>query len=237
MSALSCQELLLELLLMSAVLWGTTSLVGAQVVAPPAADAACDQTKVPQLLTDISTACTGYANGQQCSLACELAMAPAMLGDCKNSVTAIVGDGLAQTLAREWQACVGANAPADVAAAVSAAANCGDGVAPPVPAGSGHRRAQDAIDAVLAAFVAGDGSVCAMATALGTLPLPPAPPPCEDDPAWTDVMVGRGPCSSFATDREYYCSWGADAAGVTAAVACPVSCQSGCALTYDDCCA
>ena len=68
----------LELLLLSAVLWGTTSLVGAQVVAPPAADAACDQTKVPQLLTDISTACTGYANGQQCSLPCELAMAPAI---------------------------------------------------------------------------------------------------------------------------------------------------------------
>jgi hypothetical protein len=63
--------------------------------------------------------------------------------------------------------------------------------------------------------------------------------PCADDPAWTDVMVTGGPCSSFATDRDYYwyyCSRGADAAGVTAAVACPVSCQSGCALTYDDCC-
>ena len=60
--------------------------------------------------------------------------------------------------------------------------------------------------------------------------------PCADDPSWTDVMQSRGPCSSFATDREYYCSHGADAAGVTAAVACPVSCQSGCALTYDDCC-
>ena len=148
-----------------------TTLVGAQVVAPAPAPAyaSCDHLEVPQLLTDISTACTGYATGQQCSLACELAMAPAMLGDCKNSVTAIVGDGLAQTLAREWHACLGANAPADVAAAVSAASNCGGGTAPPVPGSSGHRRAQDAIDAVLAmlaAFVARDGSVCAMATAL-----------------------------------------------------------------------
>ena len=74
----------------------------------------------------------------------------------------------------------------------------------------------------------------------------PMSTPCEDDPAWTDVMVTGGACSSLTADREYsslmperllyYCSRGADAAGVTAAEACPILCESGCALTYDDCC-
>ena len=52
--------------------------------------------------------------------------------------------------------------------------------------------------------------------------------PCEDDPAWVDTRYGQtcdGGCPS-----------GVDAAGVTAAEACPVACQSGCSLTYDDCC-
>ena len=60
--------------------------------------------------------------------------------------------------------------------------------------------------------------------------------PCEDDPAWAD-QYGRT-CSSIASD-DYYrsqCSHYADEAGVTAAVACPVSCQSDCALTFDNCC-
>ena len=60
--------------------------------------------------------------------------------------------------------------------------------------------------------------------------------PCEDDPAWAD-QYGRT-CSSIASD-DYYrsqCSHYADEAGVSAVDACPVSCQNGCALTYDDCC-
>ena len=147
--------------------------------------------KIPQLFTDINTACTGYATGQ-CSLACELAMAPAMLGDCKTTFSAIVDqsegvpDGLAETTDRVWQTCLSSNAPADAAAAVSAAVGCGDGAAPPSPpAGGGHRRLQEAVDAVLAmltAFVTGDGSVCTMVSALAAPQLPPAPPPCEDDP-------------------------------------------------------
>ena len=67
------------------------------------------------------------------------------------------------------------------------------------------------------------------------------PPPCEDDPAWVDAQYGhtctymttnQDRCDGQSNDRHY-----ADAAGVTAAEACPVACQSGCALTYNDCCA
>ena len=175
-------------------------------------------------------------------------MAPAMLGDCKNSVTAIVDqseggnpDGLAQTTAREWQACLSANAPADVAAAVSAAVGCG-AAPPPAPAGGGHRRAQDIIDAVLAlltAFVLGDGSVCAMVAALAAPQSPPAPPPCEDDQAWR-ASAGRHrlTCVSLVGNPDYCTE--PDAAGVSAADACPIACQSGCylaLLAFDDCCA
>ena len=77
--------------------------------------------------------------------------------------------------------------------------------------------------------------------------------PCADDPAWVDadVLVDtvsghtlRHPddqdaftCSVFnVPDNRQYCSGYADAAGVTPSEACPVSCQSPCALTYDDCC-
>ena len=214
--------------------------VGAQwqFVAP--ADAGCDMAKwqaIPQMFTEINAACPGYATGQ-CSLACELAMAPAMLGDCKATFSAIVDqsegvpDGLAETTDRVWQTCLRSNAPADVAAAVSAVAGCG--AAPPSPpAGGGHRRLQDAIDAAIAmltALVTGDGSVCAMATALEisqTLP-------CEDNPAWVDAQYGRA-CSYMAAHQDQ-CDQYANAVGITAASACPVSCESGCALTYDDCC-
>ena len=68
--------------------------------------------------------------------------------------------------------------------------------------------------------------------------------PCADDPAWVNDRdpLYRAACSRFAARPDVYCSRAAnpdglaDAAGVTAAEACPVSCQSGCALTYDDCC-
>ena len=62
---------------------------------------------------------------------------------------------------------------------------------------------------------------------------------CEDDQTWVDAHDPDGggyPCSTFLAYPSE-CPNYADAAGVTAAVACPVSCQSGCALTYDDCCA
>ena len=66
---------------------------------------------------------------------------------------------------------------------------------------------------------------------------------CEDNPTWVDARYGYT-CSELPTATlhwsrshfESYCSQSADAAGVTAADACPVACQSGCALTFDDCC-
>ena len=73
--------------------------------------------------------------------------------------------------------------------------------------------------------------------------------PCEDDLTWTGVerpgsfgvhitvVTPGGPCSSFMghgiTD---YRHGAANAAGVTAADACPIVCRSGCLLTFDDCC-
>ena len=61
--------------------------------------------------------------------------------------------------------------------------------------------------------------------------------PCVDDPVWVSSLNGMT-CADFVDDIEDLCSssWAADAAGVTAEETCPVSCQSGCALTYDDCC-
>ena len=74
--------------------------------------------------------------------------------------------------------------------------------------------------------------------------------PCEDDPAWeVDPCEDDGDtcmvtCISFSRmqNRDHAgvmqaCSQLTDAAGVTAQDACPNSCQNGCALTYDDCCA
>ena len=61
---------------------------------------------------------------------------------------------------------------------------------------------------------------------------------CEDDPAWA-ADWSSDLCSVFdvPTMRQYCTdSRAVNAAGVTAADACPVSCQSGCAITYDDCC-
>ena len=63
--------------------------------------------------------------------------------------------------------------------------------------------------------------------------------PCADDPAWVtnDQFPHGDPCSFFDNpDNRPYCSQVVDAAGVTASEACPVSCQSPCTLTYDDCC-
>ena len=61
--------------------------------------------------------------------------------------------------------------------------------------------------------------------------------PCADDPAWVTNDQHGDPCSFFDNpDNRPYCSQVADAAGVTASEACPVSCQSPCTLTYDDCC-
>lgn len=139
---------------------GTSFVVGLLLLASRAAaqdqflmpaDLDCDLTKIPALLQDINTECTGYATGQ-CSLDCTLAMAPAMLGDCKYSIRGMIDqseggggspDGLAQTMDREWTTCLSTNANADVAAAVSVAAGCaGGGPPPPPPSGGGHRRAE-----------------------------------------------------------------------------------------------
>ena len=59
--------------------------------------------------------------------------------------------------------------------------------------------------------------------------------PCADDPAWVTNDQEAFTCSAFNDNRQY-CSQAADAAGVTASEACPIACQSPCALTYDDCC-
>ena len=68
---------------------------------------------------------------------------------------------------------------------------------------------------------------------------------CMDDPAWSSTTPGLEhlTCPYFHARVEghpryfVYCSQAANAAGVTAAEACPNACQSGCAVTYDDCCA
>ena len=54
---------------------------------------------------------------------------------------------------------------------------------------------------------------------------------CADDPAWISQQYSAG-CAEV--ENGLSCS-AADASGVTAAEACPIACQSGCALTFDDC--
>lgn len=67
---------------------------------------------------------------------------------------------------------------------------------------------------------------------------------CEDDLTWGTVMnaddgtpAGRVTCSDFMGEQEdCFDDDAVDAAGVTAAIACPITCQSDCSVTYDDCC-
>ena len=61
--------------------------------------------------------------------------------------------------------------------------------------------------------------------------------PCVDDPVWVSSQNGKT-CADFVGHVSDWCSssWAADAVGFTAGEACPVACQSGCLLTYDDCC-
>ena len=60
--------------------------------------------------------------------------------------------------------------------------------------------------------------------------------PCEDDPSFSSA---RSYYSCAAVGSEGYCDsdYYADAlTGVLPSEACPISCHSGCSLTYDDCC-
>ena len=61
---------------------------------------------------------------------------------------------------------------------------------------------------------------------------------CEDDVSWTctNRYAGEVGCSYFANHRDFCTeSWAVDASGVPASEACPITCNSGCTLTYDSC--
>ena len=69
---------------------------------------------------------------------------------------------------------------------------------------------------------------------------------CEDDADWASDSFPDRTCSWLASQQcEYNCnynqkydceaSWAVNAAGTTAVEACPMSCNSGCTLTYDSC--
>jgi hypothetical protein len=60
---------------------------------------------------------------------------------------------------------------------------------------------------------------------------------CEDDPNWVAIPTGNWPgatCAWYSNNPGSYCGAGTDASGVTAQVACPVACRSGCFLDDND---
>ena len=59
---------------------------------------------------------------------------------------------------------------------------------------------------------------------------------CEDDPDWEDHVYGIGGCAAITPNGyQEYCGELADGEGVSASEACPASCGTGCALTFDSC--
>jgi hypothetical protein len=164
--------------------------VAAQEPPPPflrPADPSCELTKINGLFADANAACPGFAQAQ-CPPVCALAMAPVAYGDCRNSIAGIIDqseqvsgspNGLAETVQRQTTACVSDNTPTTLAAAAAAAQGCaGGGLA------GGAGRSQDEgnerveNEALLTAFAAADGSVCALAeellappTAVSSVPL------------------------------------------------------------------
>jgi hypothetical protein len=257
----------------------------AQMLMP--ADPNCDYTKINPLFDDVNAACSADQAAGRCSATCAAAMAPAMLGECKLTMESIIDqseqggspDGLAQTLHTEWELCTNVDS-VELAANLSLAAGCGGTPPPPLPvAGNGHRRTQTVAEqqrsnvAMLAAFAAGNGSVCAMIAEASAVELhAEPPPPCEDDVNYVMDMIsysatdihgypircsaseaiaarrsgasecyGRREihhtevCSDFALPSTSCRNRATNAAGVLAADACPISCGTGCFLTYDDC--
>jgi hypothetical protein len=209
----------------------------------------CDARRLPLLMSDADAACPNYAR-RECSVECAMAMAPLQLGGCRDTVrqTANASPLLGQ-LDAVWAACLRGDDTflRELGEELGSEQACPGFSRLEGNVHDGHRRNQAAgnpIEELLAAYVPAEASgrvqdptLCALVApytpAAKPPPTRPAPPPCVDDPEFTDALYGND-CMGFATNREY-CTMLSDARGRTAAEACPTSCGSGCALTYDNC--
>ena len=120
----------------------------------------CEMPKVTAILQDTNAACDqGFYTGQ-CDAPCAVQMAALVHGQCAKTVTGIVDqqdpvpNGLAEKIDTQWARCLAVNVAA--LTALIAERSCSGG-------GGGHRRLQSpSAEALLEAYAAGDGSVCAL---------------------------------------------------------------------------
>ena len=134
----------------------------------------CQMDKVTAILQDTNAACDqGFYTGE-CDAPCALQMAALVHGQCAKTVTGIVDqqdpvpNGLAEKIDTQWARCLAVNVAA--LTALIAETSCSGGG---TGGGGGHRRLQSpSAEALLEAYAAGDGSVCALLVA--------APAPADD---------------------------------------------------------
>ena len=121
----------------------------------------CEMDKVTAILQDTNAACDqGFYTGE-CDAPCALQMAALVHGQCAKTVTGIVDqqdpvpNGLAEKIDTQWARCLAVNVAA--LTALIAETSCSGG------GGGEHRRLQSpSAEALLEAYAAGDGSVCAL---------------------------------------------------------------------------
>ena len=122
----------------------------------------CEMDKVTAILQDTNAACDqGFYTGE-CDAPCAVQMAALVHGQCAKTVTGIVDqqdpvpNGLAEKIDTQWARCLAVNVAALTALIAERSCSGGGG-------GGGHRRLQSpSAEALLEAYAAGDGSVCAL---------------------------------------------------------------------------
>ena len=126
----------------------------------------CEMDKVTAILQDTNAACDqGFYTGE-CDAPCAVQMAALVHGQCAKTVTGIVDqqdpvpNGLAEKIDTQWARCLAVNVAALTALIAETSCSGGGG------GGGGHRRLQSpSAEALLEAYAAGDGSVCALLAA------------------------------------------------------------------------
>ena len=147
-----------------ALLCATLALPACAQRLPPflqPAEPDCEMPKVTAILHDTNAACDqGFYTGE-CDAPCAVQMAALVHGQCAKTVTGIVDqqdpvpNGLAEKIDTQWARCLAVNVAA--LTALIAERSCSGG------GGGGHRRLQSpSAEALLEAYAAGDGSVCAL---------------------------------------------------------------------------